>query len=479
MHPLDILSDSPNLYILQKKSNKTNFGGILFFIYLILIMLVLTTYIIDYIQNDKYIIESFNHFNIKTEEEKRERSEMELFNPYINFSLYLKIELNKTIYNFNPNNIKLYDNKAELNISQNSVFLKRISDFQVIIFYECIEENCSDYSQFLNNLKRMNNNQTVDNCYLYLEYYGFTLNHQNSTKPVLKTEDNGMIFERRYKLNIKRTSEILNQWRGLLYTERNGFLQKETNYNCGYIENYNIFTYNALRKIRLTERKNKQLLELCEIEFVTDYTEYTQYFRKKVSLLDLAAKILNLIANIFAGIKIIMRIYSSNFNNYKIIEKLLNKSEKTSQTKNKLKEKFEMYDFETKNKFIPIKNEQDNAGIINDDTEDNENDIDENEDNYDDAKGTYHKYNGNSRRLKKLNLCDFFLNYFCLCCLKKQKNQKIIFGCNQIVYNYASLDNIIKNQILMENLIKDYKWNNPGLNNVENNSLFILLKTYL
>ena len=38
---------------------------------------------------------------------------------------------------------------------------------------------------------------------------------------------------------------------------------------------------------------------------------------------------------------------------------------------------------------------------------------------------------------------------------------------------------LIKNQILIENLLKDYKWNDPNLNNVENNNLFVELKTYL
>ena len=73
---------------------------------------------------------------------------------------------------------------------------------------------------------------------------------------------------------------------------------------------------------------------------------------------------------------------------------------------------------------------------------------------------------------------DFFLNNI-YCCFKKRKAQKNIHECNEIVYKYASIDGIIKNQIWMENFFKDYKWNNPSLNNVENNNLFIQLKTYL
>ena len=63
------------------------------------------------------------------------------------------------------------------------------------------------------------------------------------------------------------------------------------------------------------------------------------------------------------------------------------------------------------------------------------------------------------------------------CCLKKCKSQKIIHLYNKIVYNYASIDSIIKNQILFENLFKDYKWNDPSLNNIENNDILIQLKS--
>ena len=35
------------------------------------------------------------------------------------------------------------------------------------------------------------------------------------------------------------------------------------------------------------------------------------------------------------------------------------------------------------------------------------------------------------------------------------------------------MDTMVYNQISIENLLKDYKQNNPSLNNVEKNSLFI------
>jgi hypothetical protein len=47
------------------------------------------------------------------------------------------------------------------------------------------------------------------------------------------------------------------------------------------------------------------------------------------------------------------------------------------------------------------------------------------------------------------------------------------------VSKYSSIDIMIKNQILFENLYQDYKWNDPGLNSIEKNNLFVQLNTYL
>ena len=42
---------------------------------------------------------------------------------------------------------------------------------------------------------------------------------------------------------------------------------------------------------------------------------------------------------------------------------------------------------------------------------------------------------------------------------------------------YLSLDSILYNQIMIENLFIDYHWNNSLLNNIKNNELIIKLKT--
>ena len=43
--------------------------------------------------------------------------------------------------------------------------------------------------------------------------------------------------------------------------------------------------------------------------------------------------------------------------------------------------------------------------------------------------------------------------------------------CNNIISKYYSIDYIVYNQLRLENLFKDYKWNDPELNSIENNKM--------
>ncbi len=54
--------------------------------------------------------------------------------------------------------------------------------------------------------------------------------------------------------------------------------------------------------------------------------------------------------------------------------------------------------------------------------------------------------------------------------------QEIIRICNEIMSNYLSVESILYNQIMLENILKDYKWNNPQLNSIDNNKLLLNLK---
>ena len=61
LHFLDFIGSSPNNYIFKKSSNKTNFGGVLFLIYILGILGFSIYCIIKFIYLDNYSIEYFNY----------------------------------------------------------------------------------------------------------------------------------------------------------------------------------------------------------------------------------------------------------------------------------------------------------------------------------------------------------------------------------------------------------------------------------
>ena len=74
MNILDFISDSPRTYIFQKKTNKTNLGGVLTFIYLIILLLIIIAYIYDYYNNEQF---QYTYFYKNIKEEDREKYKKE------------------------------------------------------------------------------------------------------------------------------------------------------------------------------------------------------------------------------------------------------------------------------------------------------------------------------------------------------------------------------------------------------------------
>ena len=463
MHPLDFISDSPTFFILQKESNKTNFGGFLILFYGIGMLLICIYYSLKYINDDKYTFNSITHFNLKSEEEKQERDRNSLYNPNIKFELEIFVK-NKTNLS---DKMKFYDHKNNhfFNTGKKASFSSNITDFDIYIVYDCETSNCYDYYDYINTL-----NVSEQYYYLLTDYQGFKLDHQNPEKPIINEENGTDIFF--YTINgLKHnySNVLIFYWQIILYNEKKLF---SDNYNdsCGYILDYS--TYN--NRLETIEIGGKNYLILNQISINNIYQEYIEYKRTRNSELDLVANIFSLFSNIFFILRIAFKFYSKNFNNYKVIENILSNKLKNNIVKNK----------KSKNKSLELENflnENNNVGNnkfmpLSSDIETTEKFLDEKEkDIHIDSNDNDNKIN-----LKKLHFYDFYFNYLYInkCCIKNNA-QGIINSCNKILHKYASIDNIVYNQILLENLFKDYKWNDPKLNNVENNSLFNELKTYL
>ena len=449
MHPLDFISDSPNLFILHKESNKTNFGGVIFLLYIIVMILIVIYYCVNYSKNNnKYTIQSLMHFNRKTKEELERRNNDAKYNQNINF--YLNITFNNSVLD---DKFKIFNITTDQDIDRNNPFSCRTNDFSLMLYYKCEEVNCTDYERKLINEDYLNERYTID-----LIYEGFSLEHQNEDEPIQRKN---WVFTQNYNLYFNNFTKIYNQWENIFYYEKKSFIsRKEYNKSCGYIDGYYKYENNVLT--------NNSIVYLARISIFNDYEKYIEYKRVKYSLIDVFANLLSLLYNLLFSIRFAFTFYSKKFNNYKIIENIL--TVKRKRKFNKPNFSIELTDSindENKNKTFEPLIEKDNNTEHNDKITNNLNEKKINSYDNDESKET----------LKKLHFFDFILNNIYYDFLfKKNNSQQIINGCNEIISNYASLDSIIYNQILLENLLKDYKWNNPELNNIECNNLITELK---
>ena len=177
MKAIDFLNSSPHYFIFQKESNKTNFGGILFLIFLILMFFISLLYILDYALNEKYEIENYT---VDTYE-KIDYSQLDKldFSPEINqevsfiikvvFNYYegFYIDKNELIDNFflqyGENYYKGYfcplyechNNRGDsfiiFNITKNKIFEKDSNHVEMAIklFYKCNDTNCSNFPYYM------------------------------------------------------------------------------------------------------------------------------------------------------------------------------------------------------------------------------------------------------------------------------------------------------------------------------------------
>ena len=209
---------------------------------------------------------------------------------------------------------------------------------------------------------------------------------------------------------------------------------------------------------------------------------YIEYKRIKKGFLDVLANILALITSLYGAFgKSFSFFYSSNFDNYKIIEKILSDEKENILSKNtkninnkKIQDKQLTNDINNsdllinkpsiQHKLIPNDDDEHEADNDNDNDNLNDNNVDINNDNV-----NIDKLITNFPKFR------FWHILFNSKCFKSNKN-KFISKCDDMIYKYISIDYILSNQMKLENLLKDYKWNDPQKNNIGSNEMIIDLK---
>ena len=272
------------------------------------------------------------------------------------------------------------------------------------------------------------------------------------------------------------------QWKVIKYVEKKG-LSKLFDKILGLKSEYFTGDY----KSEESRIENKMSIEkyngsyyklLIYIEIRNEHQEYDEYRRKEITILD----VLSTISALFSPIKLVFLFiygfYSTNFNNYKIIESILKRKYNITNQKKELKNFLDLKDSSIND---PNDNEKQEILIKTDLIEKND-DIEESKEKEDDDDSEF-RLNKKERILPKYSFMQFFLNnIYCKSwkkCAKYEKQQEILEICNDINKKYLSIDSILYNQIMIENLFRDHIWNNLSLNNIKNNEFILKLQNLI
>ena len=479
MRNIDFLSEYPRIFIFEKEVNKTNFGGILFLLYIIIMLIISAYYLSLFCLNDKYKIEYLSINNQTLAEDIDELDKNQDLNPTLEFKMM--VPYRKEFQNFKvaiqrgddiqiiENYNTYWRNGKKIGTTINS----SVSKFTASLVYFCGKD-----STCLNHEKDL----IYDNTSIELDFDTplKKIDHQNHSKPI----SDEYYLSYRAKLNTTFDKPILSiyNWKVIKYKEKKGLALLfdkifgiKNEYFAGYYEsNEQKNEENYIEEINGNYYKH-----LIDISISNSHHEYDEYTREKITILDVISTISALFSPIKLGFLFIYGFYSKNFNNYKIIENVLNKRHNITNHKKELKNFLDLKDSSIND---PNDNEKQEILIKTDLIEKNDDNIEEINEKEDDDDSEF-RLNKKERILPKYSFMQFFLNnIYCKSwkkCAKYEKQQKILQLCNDINKKYLSIDSILYNQIMIENLLRDHIWNNYSLNNIKNNELILKLQTLI
>ena len=472
MYNFDFLSESPKLLIFQKKSKKNSFGGVLTIIYLIIVILIAIIYIYDYSKNSKYsIIYTYEHEYLSDDETIKKINEDEKLNPYITYNVKIndKNESNFILLNVNLQNMNFnYDYKTH---AKNLV---------LAIGYKCaeFENKITNNTNNICTIREEDKKFNGFNIYsVTLNYTSSKINHQNEISPL-----ESIYIQEKYFFNFnlndsdKMIIQLLN-WKTIKYTEEKGMFEK-------YLYKNSTEFYGGeyiLDRTLETDIPNDMLiaLNMLRIKVLAVIIIFNQnqiysdcYIRTKKSIFDSISDICSLSLTFYSIFVFILDLlYSDNFNNYVITQNILDKNKKNQKLLHlNNKSTSQIGDIIELSKINNIDNDNSDNIIYKERTKKSMDNL-----NYKNKKAK----KNNKELFPKFYFYDFLANNFYFKQYCSSNKQEIISLCNNIISKYYSIEYIIYNQMKLENLFKDYKWNNPELKDIYNNNSLYYIKNNL
>ena len=467
LHRLDFLSNAPKNFIFQNNSNKTNFGGFLTLAYIIIVLIIFTFYLIYYLSEEYFTVQYIHYQKYLNDSEIDKRENAIKYNPYFDFNFEIGFYglLPDEFIFLNLTNGQLIPRSQNLNI--------RASDVKIGIVYKCNETDTEckipeKYEMF----------------FFGVLYHGFVLDHQNDESALHKGTD----FMKYYlEIHTSDPSKFTYNWRTVKYNTDAGFKKfwynlkgddPETLKDIGLVGyDTDSLSYRSMFKNESELIRNfngTRYKAICEIHFNIDFNHWDEYSRERKSIFNVLSSVCSLSLTVFNILSFFLTgFYSNNFDNYKIVEKILFniKPEKIAK-----KEKVELISVSEKTDSLLNGNEAEKEEIKNDnEKEDNDetNKMNQEDNNFEE------KIEKEESHLPKFRFIDFLFNNIYSSNKCKSNRQEIISKCNELISKYYSIDSILYNQLKIENLLKDYKWNNPELSKLNENKLVIQLKNLI
>ena len=247
MRKLDFVSVAPQFTIFKKGANKTNFGGVIFLIYIIILLILALIYLFDYFEKDRY---EYNYtYNKKTHDEWSTTDDEHL-NIVLGFSVYLSRTTSNGFVSLQDNpNFKVIDVERftekymkqasqgildylfteddDIIIHYGQLYMKKLKDIRLAVIYKCnggrYETDC---------YIREEDKLSVDQMYYFgLGYAGYNIDHQNPEKPLFclsdyVTEDNKIDIRYKSFKFFETTNLIYLNWEKIEYEEKKEFLEE-------------------------------------------------------------------------------------------------------------------------------------------------------------------------------------------------------------------------------------------------------------
>ena len=315
-------------------------------------------------------------------------------------------------------------------------FKERLEYSNIMIAYICGEnKTCNTFDE----------NTDLGNIQIIFPEY--TINHTNN--PPVDEHSSISYFSKIFPFSESiRFQDIKFEWENIKYNDQKSLFdtltRKKTEYIFGYIKNIE----NKIEKFGINNISINRYIKgygyclfLINMRFFNEHKTYLYNKRTLISFIDVLAKLFSLLMTINSVFKVVYSFYSKNYDNYEIIEKILNppkelivKKEDTTELKD----------------ITSIKPEgEKKTDII-----------------YDASKNELLIKDSSFISIKKFCCWDFVINNIYSKCCPSKINQTLINNANDMIYKYLSVENLVLNQIKFEKLLKDYKWNNKELNNI-------------